>query len=69
MTQHLYERYGLASSVRPSALEPAVDLVLCEERRLPPPAYLPLIDIYPPTAASFPSGEPVIDLRGLSRLR
>jgi hypothetical protein len=62
----VYDEFGLASSVRPWALEPAVDLILREEGRLVP---RPAIDIYTPATATFPKNEPVLDLRGLRQLR
>ena len=65
----VYDEFGLASSVRPWALEPAVDLVLREEGRLAPNAPQPIVDVYGSDTTTFPKGEPVVDLRGLQRLR
>jgi uncharacterized membrane protein len=65
----VYDEFGLASSVRPWALEPSVDLILQEEGRLSPHALRPTIDVYPSYATTFPKDEPVVDLRGLQRFR
>jgi hypothetical protein len=64
-----YDEFGLPSSARPWALEPAVDLVLREEGRWTPNQSLPAIDAFVPYATIFPKNEPLIDLRGLVRLR
>ena len=69
-TQVVYDEFGLATSVRPWALEPSVDLILREEGRLPPHQPGPIVDVYAPETSTLPSDEPVIDLRGeLQRLR
>lgn len=65
----VYDEFGLASSVRPWATEPAVNLILREEGRLTPGVPRPIVDVYSPGTTQFPSGEPVLDLRGLRQLR
>jgi hypothetical protein len=65
----VYDEFGLATSVRPWALEPAVDLILREEGRLKRGGPQPIVDVYGPGSTSFPPGEPVLDLRGLRQLR
>jgi hypothetical protein len=65
----VYDEFGLPTSSRPWALGPAVDLVLREEGRIGPDLQGPAVDIYSPATTSFPAGEPVVDLRGLGRLR
>jgi hypothetical protein len=66
----VYDEFGLPSSARPWALEPAVDLILREEGRLGPHLTGPAVDVYPPWATGLPTNEPVIDLRSeLQNLR
>jgi hypothetical protein len=60
----VYDEFGLPSSHRPWALEPAVDLILREEGRFPPNGVRPIVDVYPSYTTTFPAGEPVVDLRG-----
>lgn len=65
----VYDEFGLASSVRPWAHEPSVDLILREEGKLTTQGPRPVYDIYPSYSTTLPSDEPVIDLRGLQQLR
>jgi hypothetical protein len=65
----VYDEIGLPSTEQPWALEPAVALILREEGRLPPNGVQPVVDVYPSDTATFPKGEPVLDLRGLRQLR
>jgi hypothetical protein len=72
--QGLNKRYfsdelGLPSSARPWTPEPAVLLILREQGRLPPQGQRPLVELLPWYTTTFPKDEPVIDLRGLERLR
>lgn len=67
--QVVYDEFGFPSSARPWVLEPSVDLVLREEGRLTPSGPSPEIDPYAPYATTFPHTEPLVDLRGLQRLR
>src|SRR5438094_5213151 len=65
----VYDEFGLPSSVRQWTLEPALDLILRDEGRLTLKGPRPTVDIYQSGSTTFPKGEPVIDLRGLARLR
>ena len=65
----VYDEFGLPSSDLPWTLEPALYLVLHEEGRLTLTGPHPAVDVYQSGSAVFPKGEPVIDLRGLSKLR
>jgi uncharacterized membrane protein len=72
--QGLNKRYfsdelGLPSSARPWTPEPAVLLILREQGRLPPEGQRPLVELLPWYTTTVPKDEPVIDLRGLERLR
>jgi hypothetical protein len=69
--QVVYDEFGLPSSTRQWTLEPAVDLILNEEGRLAKTGPRPPVEVWPSwtTTSSIPKGEPVIDLRELSRLR
>jgi hypothetical protein len=64
-----YDEFGLPSSARPWVLEPSLDLILREEGRLGPPDLRPVVDGFAPDTTTFPANEPVLDLRGLARLR
>lgn len=64
-----YDEFGLPSSARPWVLEPALDLLLREEGRLGPPDLRPAVDGFSPDTMVFPANEPVLDLRGLAKLR
>jgi hypothetical protein len=57
------------SSAQPWTGEPAVLLILREEGRLPPEGQRPAVDILPWDTTTVPRNEPVVDLRGLQRLR
>jgi hypothetical protein len=61
--------FGVPTSVQIFNLKPSLLLVLREQGRLGPGRVRPAIDLYSPYANTFPPGEPVIDLRGLRRLR
>jgi hypothetical protein len=63
------DELGLSSSARPWVPEPAVDLILREEGRLPPAASRPVVDIIPWQTTTPPTNEPVINLRVLEQLR
>lgn len=63
------DEFGIASSVLPWSLEPSVLLVLREEGRLAPDGPRPVVDILPWYTTTFLKTEPVVDLRGLQRLR
>ena len=52
-----------------SNLTPLVLLLLHEEGQLPPQAPEPVIDLLPWDTTTHPSGEPIIDVRGLRQLR
>jgi hypothetical protein len=69
MTTPLFEELGLPSSAVPWTAEPAVLLILREEGRLAPEGQRPIVDILPWYTTVLPKDEPVIDLRGLERLR
>jgi hypothetical protein len=64
-----YDEFGLPSSTRQWTLEPAVDLILHEEGRLEKTGPRPAVEIYPSYVTTLPKGEPVIDLRGMAKLR
>jgi hypothetical protein len=64
-----YDEFGLPSSDLPWTMEPAVYLMLHEAGRLAFDGPNPTLDAYRSASTSFPKGEPVIDLRGLSKLR
>jgi hypothetical protein len=67
----LYDEFGLPSSKAPWTLEPSVNLILREEGRLGAGTngVYPTVDILPSYTTTLPKNEPVIDLRGLARLR
>jgi len=67
----LYDEFGLPSSNVLWALEPSVDLILHEERSLGAGSVgvFPAVDILPMNTTTLLKNEPVIDLRGLARLR
>jgi hypothetical protein len=67
----LYDEFGLPSSNAQWTLEPSVNLILREEGRLGAgtSGVYPTVDILPSYTTTLPKNEPVIDLRGLARLR
>jgi hypothetical protein len=69
MTKFVTDEFGLSSSQAPWTPEPLVLLILREEGRLPPGAPHPTIDLLPPYTTTLPANEPVVDVRGLQRLR
>jgi len=69
LVSRLFSDEFVPSSSRPWTGEPAVLLILREERRLPPDGHWPTVDILPWYTTTFPENEPVVDLRGLQRLR
>jgi hypothetical protein len=62
------DEFGVPSSARPWSLQPSVLLILREEGRLPHGAR-PTVDALPPWTSTYPKNEPVVDVRGLQRLR
>jgi len=65
----LVGEFGVPTSVQLFNLEPSVYLLLHEQGRLPTDAARPTVDLFPPETPSVPTGEPVIDLRGMQNLR
>jgi hypothetical protein len=65
----LDDEYGVPSTAQPWTLEPSLLLILREEGRLPPQGQRPTVDALPPYTATVPSDVPVLDVRGLQRLR
>ncbi len=65
----VYDEFGLASTVRLWALEPSLLLILREQERLPPRGLRPIVELYPFDTVALPRDQPVVDLRGLQRLR
>ena len=63
------DELGLASAARPWTPEPAIDLILREEGRLPPRQSRPVISVIPWYTTTIPRTEPVINLRVLDQLR
>jgi hypothetical protein len=63
------DEFGIPTTCQTTVLRPLVLLLLREEGRLPQNAPLPTVDLLPYTTTTFPSGEPVVDVRGLQRLR
>jgi hypothetical protein len=63
------DEFGVPSSAQPWSPEPFVLLVLREEGRLGPQGTRPVVDMLPPYTATLPKNEPVVDVRGLQRLR
>ncbi len=63
------DEVGVPSSARPWVLRPLALLLLHEQGKLSVHEPEPIIDILPPSTSSYPSGEAVIDVRGLIRLR
>ena len=63
------DEFGIPSTSRDWTPEPALLLVLREEGRLTRDGPHPVVDLLPPWTTTFPRNEPVVDLRGLSRLR
>jgi hypothetical protein len=64
----IYDEFGLASSVRPWAPEPAIDLLLRESGRPEARRARPAVDIYSPGTTALPANQPIIDLQ-LQRYR
>src|SRR5439155_21275114 len=64
-----YDEFGSPSSDLSWTMEPAVYLMLHEAGRRPFDGPNPTLDVYRSASTSFPKGEPVIDLRGLLKLR
>ena len=64
-----YDEFGLPSSARPWVLEPVLYLILREEGRLGPVDLQPAVDAYGPDTTTLPTNEPVLDLRGIEKLR
>lgn len=64
----LNDEFGLPSSADWYTAEPLVLLTLREEGRLRPGAH-PTVDRLPSDTATLPKSEPVVDVRGLQRLR
>jgi len=64
-----YDEFGLPSSDLPWTLAPSVNLMLHDEGRLQFNGPHPKLDAYQSWSTAFPKGEPVIDLRGLLKLR
>jgi Glucosyl transferase GtrII len=62
------DEFGVPSSARPWSLQPSVLLILREEGRLPHGAR-PTVDALPPWTSTYPKNVPVVDVRGLQRLR
>jgi hypothetical protein len=67
--KRLYSDEFVPSSARPWAGEPALLLILREEGRLPPEGQRPIVDILPWYTKGGLENEPLVDLRGLQRLR
>jgi hypothetical protein len=65
----LVGEFGVPTTTQLFNLEPSVLLLLHEEGRLPTNGLRPTVDIYPWTATTLPKNEPVVDLRGMQRLR
>jgi hypothetical protein len=65
----LVGEFGVPSTTQLFNLEPSLLLILREEGRLPPSGLRPTVDVYPWTTTTLPKNEPVVDLRGLRRLR
>ena len=65
----LGDEFGLPSSTQSFTLEPLVILILREEGRLSPQSPRPIVDELPLNTTTYPKTEPVIDVRGLQRLR
>jgi len=63
-----YDEFGVASSMQPWTLEPAVLLVLREEGRLGPPGTRPQVKLLPWDTARVTGGLPVVDVRDLGGL-
>jgi hypothetical protein len=61
--------FGWPTTSQSSNLEPLVLLLLHEDGRLPPHALEPTVDLLPWNTTTYPTGEPVIDVRGLRWLR
>lgn len=63
------DEFGVPSSAQPWTPEPFVLLILREEGRLAPDTPHPIVDVLPSDTTTFPKNEPVVDVRGLERLR
>lgn len=63
------DEFGVPSSARPWVLRPLALLLLHEQGKLSVHEPEPVVDILPVTTSTYPPGEPVIDARGLVRLR
>jgi hypothetical protein len=63
------DEFGVPSSARPWVLRPLALLLLHEQGKLSVDEPEPVVDILPPSTTTYPSGEAVIDARGLIRLR
>jgi hypothetical protein len=63
------DEFGVPSSAKPWSLAPAVLLILRQQGRLAPSAPRPVVDSLPPWTTTLPKNEPVVDVRGLQRLR
>jgi hypothetical protein len=65
----LVGEFGVPTTTQIFNLEPSVLLLLHEEGRLPMNAARPTVEILPWDTTATPMNEPVIDLRGMQRLR
>jgi hypothetical protein len=63
------DEFGLPTTAQTTVLRPLVLILLHEEGRLPRDSPLPTVDILPLDTTTYPSGEPVIDVRKLRLLR
>jgi hypothetical protein len=65
----LSDEFGVPSSAKPWSPGPFVLLILREEGRLATNGPRPIVDTLPPYTTTLPRNEPVVDVRGLQRLR
>jgi hypothetical protein len=63
------DEFGVPSSAQPWVPGPVVLLLLREQGRLAPKGHRPIVDRLPSNTTALPENEPVIDVRGLRRLR
>jgi hypothetical protein len=65
----LSDEFGVPSSAQPWSPEPLVLLILREKGRLAANGPHPIVDTLPSYTTTLPRNEPVVDVRGLQRLR
>ncbi|MGE0134736.1 MAG: glucosyltransferase domain-containing protein [Dehalococcoidia bacterium] len=70
ITRRFYnDEYGVPSTARPFALVGSLKLLLREQGKLGVDGRGPTVEYFPSEVGPLPSGQPVIDLRGMSYLK